>query len=192
MISEETMQRVIEKSAAVAYSVLGLDNKYSVKLINDPAYVQDGLFGSEGNEVIINLATLKPYPQSAYPLKPNATPEEAELNKDIRLAIYATYVVFHEMRHLYQKRAVEIYLLNRFMGSKSFPQLESDKKCAIWEQELKEYKLGDGMVWDIEEDADAFANYLIHRYPTAIPMKTTNRRIGALKRKYDKKEVSQS
>ena len=43
-----------------------------------------------------------------------------------------------------------------------------------------------------EEDADAFANYLIHRYPTAIPMKTTNRRMGALKRKYDKKEVSQS
>ena len=85
------------------------------------------------------------------------------------------------MRHLYQKHAVEIFLLNRFLGAKSFPQLESDKKCTLWEQELKEYKLGDGLVWGIEEDADAFANYLIHRYPTVIPMKTTNGRIGALK-----------
>ena len=38
---------------------------------------------------------------------------------------------------------------------------------------------------DMEEDAEAFAFYLLHRFPLDEPPGYTNRRIGALKRKYD-------
>ena len=54
------MQNVIEKSAAVAYSVLGLDNKYSVKLINDPNYVEDGLWRSRERKLCKESLHLSP------------------------------------------------------------------------------------------------------------------------------------
>ena len=190
MLDEQKLQKVAEKAARTAVNLLSMEKKYTVKLINDPEIIQDALFGTQENEILINLAMLKPFPQSALPLSPNATEEEIEKNTDIRIILMVCYLTFHEIRHLYQKWAVEMYLINRLMGSKSFHQPESDKKSALRESELKAYELGDGKSWDIEEDADAFAAYLLHRYPAKMDLGKTDRRMGVLKRKYDKIEIS--
>lgn len=72
-----------------------------------------------------------------------------------------------------------------------FDQPESDKTCALWEQELASYTLGEGEGTDIEADAEAFAWYLLHRYPVQIEIKRSCRRISVLKRKYDKVEIAE-
>ena len=189
MLSEEQIKKVAEGAASTAASLLSLGRKYTIAVINDPSYIQDGLFGSESNEIIINLATLEPYPQSSYPLKENATAEQIQTNEEIRYALKVCFITFHEIRHLYQKWAVEVYTLNRMLGAKSFPQPESDKKSELWKQELATYQLGDGLEWDIEEDAETFARYMIHRYPVKIEMRGTSRRMGVMKRRYDRVEI---
>lgn len=193
MIDQSLLEKVVIRSAKVAALFLGIGITYSVRVINDSSLIQDGLFGADGNEICINIARLEPYPQSALPLRSKSpTEEEKKSNEDIRYALRATYIVFHEMRHLYQKRAVEAYAINRMLGGgRSIPPLENDKKCALWEQELKEYKLGSAENTDIEADAETFATYLIHRYPVKIEMKQSSRRMGAMKRKYDRKEIPQ-
>ena len=191
MIDQNLLEKVVTRSAKVAALFLGIDVTYSVRIINDPSFVQDGLFGADGNEICLNLARLEPYPQSSLPLQSDSpTEEEIKENEDIRYALRATYIVFHEMRHLYQKRAVEAYAINRMLGGgRTIRPLENDKKCALWEQELKEYKLGSAGDTDIEADAETFATYLIHRYPVKIEMKQSSRRMGAMKRKYDRREI---
>lgn len=92
------------------------------------------------------------------------------------------YVVFHEMRHLYQVQVVQAYNANQMLGSKLVPQPESDKKCMLWKAELS-CAPSDG---ELETDANEFAYYLTNRYPVKIPMMRTSRRIGAFKRRYDK------
>ena len=77
----------------------------------------------------------------------------------------------------------------RFLGAKSIKLLESDKKCSLWEQELQQDILGEGEGTEIEADANDFAYYLTNRYPSNLPMLQTNRRLGAMKRKYDKVEI---
>ncbi|MBQ1491929.1 MAG: hypothetical protein IIZ39_08200 [Blautia sp.] len=88
------------------------------------------------------------------------------------------YLVFHEMRHLYQKKTVEAYMINQTLGGKLVPQPESDKKCQLWLEGLK-----DG-VGEVEEDANDFAYYLTNRYPFNHPMMQKGRRLAAMKRKY--------
>ena len=187
MIDKDVLLRVIRKSADVAAQFQGIDVPYSVSLIDDPSFEQDGLFGTGNNEIVINLATLKPYPLSSIPLKSeNPTDEEIKENENLRYALKATFIVFHEMRHLYQKCAVTAYAINRMMAGREIHLLESDKKCSLWESEMKAYTLGEGNDTDLEADAEAFAEYLIHRYPVKIKMTQTSKRMGALKRKYDK------
>ena len=50
-------------------------------------------------------------------------------------------------------------------------------------------KYGDVEQPDIEADANDFAYYLSNRYPIQLPMQRTSRRLGAMKRKYDKVEI---
>ena len=68
-----------------------------------------------------------------------------------------------------------------------FKPLESDKKCELWLKEMQE----DGEDQDIEGDSDDFAYYLTNRYPVELPMTRTNRRLGVMKRKYDKVEITE-
>ena len=65
------------------------------------------------------------------------------------------------------------------------PQPESDKKCELWLKEMQ----APGPDQDIEADANDFAYYLTNRYPISLPMQRTNRRLGMMKRKYDKVEI---
>ena len=161
--------------------------------------------------------------------------EEEPSDEDYLHALRVCYVTYHEMRHLYQKCAVEVFRVNKLMGGKVLEPLESDRKCEIWEREMtragenkeknkeeenepenkptptkenkqenqpteenkptptkenkpaptKENKHRAEQTKDIEEDAEAFAFYLLHRFPLDEPPGYTNRRIGVLKRKYD-------
>ena len=97
------------------------------------------------------------------------------------------FLVYHEMRHIYQKRAVKVYQINQSLGEKVVPLLESDKKCALWLREMQ----SSGPSREIEEDADDFACYLTNRYPAQLTMLKTNRRLAAIKRKYDKVEIKE-
>lgn len=198
MLDRDHIENIARKAAYVACKVLGLDQcgcRYSVALIDDPTISEDGLLDTQGNIIQLNLATLRPFPPESMPAPDVKTDEDRALDEDYRYMMKICYVVYHEMRHLYQKRAVEIYELNRFMGSSSFKPLESSKKCELWKQEMQGYELGvqgilaDGEEIDIEADANDFAYYLSNRYPIQLPMQRTSRRLGAMKRKYDKVEV---
>ena len=77
-------------------------------------------------------------------------------------------------------------MINKSLGGgRTVPALESDKKCALWLNEMRSPAPNQ----DIEEDAEDFAYYLSNRYPIQLPMQRTNRRIAAMKRKYDKIEI---
>ena len=164
----------------MAYTVLGLDCEYSVTLIDDPSIIEDGLFDTKDNSIMLNLAQLNPFPPGTFGNEDNSA-----LDEDFRLVMKICYIIYHEMRHLYQKRAVEIYTINKMMGGKMLKPLESDKKCELWLMEIQE----PGENTDIEEDSDDFAYYLTNRYPIKLPMMRTNRRLGAMKRKYNKVEI---
>ena len=186
----DKIESIAKEAAVVAYTVLGLDCDYSVSLIDDPTIIEDGLFDTKDNIIMLNLAQLEPFP-------PGATIVEIEdpaVDEDFRLFLKICYIVFHEMRHLYQKRAVEIYTLNKMMGSKMIKLLESDRKCELWIEEMQraEKNADNEEKPDIEEDCDDFAYYLTNRYPITLPMMRTNRRLGAMKRKYDKVEIPES
>lgn len=145
--------------------------------------------------IYLNLSKLTPFSTEVMPssISSLSTPEEKALDENYRHLMKICTVVYHEMRHLYQRRATELYMMNQFMGG-GIKQLESKKKCELWKSELERYVLGESgineagdYVTDVEADADDFAYYLSNRYPIKLIILRTNRRIGAFKQKYDKK-----
>ena len=182
MLTLTQIERAAENAAKVAYSVLGLDCKYDVDIISDPSIPEDGLLDTQTNTIILNLAKLKPFSPDEAGAKDVRTEEDRLLDESFRHLMKICYVVFHEMRHLYQKRVVEAYTINKKFGGRLVPQPESDKKCELWLAEMKNPAPNQ----DIEEDANDFAYYLSNRYPIELPMLRTSRRLGVMKRKYNK------
>ena len=191
MLKRNQIEYIAYDAAHVAYSVLGLDCKYSINFIEEPEMQFDGFLDTDNNIINLNLCVLTPFSHEAVPPSipvEDMSPEELEIDENYRHSMKIYSVVYHEMRHLYQKRAVEIYTINQFLGGGIKP-LESKKKCELWAQELKIYVLGEGSGTDVEADADDFAYYLSNRHPIKLPMMRTNRRLAAMKRKYDKVEL---
>ncbi len=172
MLSEERILLISQKAAAVAAAVLHVD-KYTIDLINDPSISEDALFDTQEDKVLINLATIDPFPI-----------EIGFKDEDIRLALKVSFLSCHEIRHAYQKNAVQIYTVNRRLGGNVLQMPESKKKCEIWLEEMKTVGC------EIEQDADAFAWYLLCRV-FRMKLIKTNRYLGILKRKYDKTEINE-
>ena len=186
MLDNARIENVAKRAAKVAYTVLGLDCPYSISLIDDPNVDEDARLDTQGNVIQINLAKLEPFPAEAIVGAPeNMSEEDQRVDEDYRHIMKVCSLVFHEMRHLYQKQAVTAYTINKTLGGKSVQQPESDKKCELWLSEMQ----APGPDQDIEEDANDFAYYLTNRYPINLPMLRTNRRLGVMKRKYDKVEI---
>ena len=188
MLDNDRILSCAEKAASVAYTVLDLDCSYSVALINEPDIGQDARLDAQNNMIELNLALLEPFSTESTPSPvpfDQLTEEEQCLDEDYRHLMKICAVVFHEMRHLYQKQCVKAYCINQAIGGKEAPQRESDKKCAMWMNEMRTPAEGQ----DIEDDAEDFAYYLTCRFPLQLPMLRTNRRIGGFKRKYDKVEI---
>lgn len=185
MLTNNQILHIATTAADVAAAVLGVEDfKYSVGLINDPAFTEDALFNTQENKVLINMAQLHPFPQECA--------ESASEN--VRLVFKVIYLTYHEMRHAYQKKALEIYTINQMLGSGTLPMVESKKKCELWLSEMKgnpsdPFQVGGTIESDCEQDAEAFAWYLLSRSPIRIPLTRTNKHIGIMKRKYDKVEV---
>ena len=190
MFSDVMIEKWAKGAAYIAYHVLGLNNykcDYTVTVINDPSYEQDGLFSIGDNEIRLNLAKLVPYPVEGMLGRPNDMSEkEALADEDYRHALSICAIVFHEMRHLYQKEAVKIYEVNKMLGGNTLKPFESAAKCELWKKELEGYVLNESENTDLEMDANDFAYYLSNRFPIKLPMQRTNRRLGNMKRKYDK------
>ena len=187
MLNQQQIETIAKNAAHVAYKVLGLTCPYTVELINDPSINEDGLLDTQENRILLNLAKLEAFPPSSFV----SPPEDEELDADYRLMLKTCYVVFHEMRHLYQKQAVLAYSIYKRLGG-GFPLPESVKKCELWLSEMKEGGPGEDAEvreGELESDADDFAYYLTTGYPSVLPLYRTNRRIGAFKRKYDKEKV---
>jgi hypothetical protein len=89
------------------------------------------------------------------PAPEDMTEEDKQIDENYRHMMKIFFLVYHEMRHLYQKRAVNVYLINQRLGGSVLRPLESDKKCALWLSEMQ----APGPNQDIEEDADDFAYY---------------------------------
>ena len=136
MLSPERITTVAKNAAHVAYTVLGLDCPYSVEIIDRRELPFDGLLRDRDNTIQLNLSHLEPFSQSVMPASDLKTEEDYELDENYRHTMKICSVVFHEMRHLYQKRAVEIYHLNRFLGAKSIKPLQSLNSCgkSTWPQ----------------------------------------------------------
>ena len=184
MLDNDRIKAAAEKAARVAYTVLGLDCPYSVAFINDPDISEDARLDTQKNEVQLNLTLLEPFSTDVMPSHELKTEEDRQLDEDYRHMMKVYSLVYHEMRHLYQKQAVNAYLINKKLG-RTTPALENDKKCALWLKEMQE----PGPNQDIEKDANDFAYYLTNRFPANLPLQRTNKRIGAMKRKYDKVEI---
>ena len=189
MLDNARIENCAKKAAYIAHTVLGLNCPYSVALINDPALDVDGRLDTHENVIQLNLALLKPFPPDVFfgPCE-EISEEEQRIDEDYRHMLKVCSVVFHEMRHLYQKIAVQAYMINKRLGSRMIPRLESDKKCELWLKEMQSDVTVDDEQ-DIEADANDFAYYLSNRYPNCLPMMRTSRRLGAFKRKYDKIEI---
>ena len=187
MLDNDHIKACAKKAARVAYAVLGLDCHYSIVFIHEPTIQEDARLDTTKNEIQINLALLKPFSTEAMPCSDDLKEEEKQIDENYRHIMKIFYLVYHEMRHIYQKRAVEAYLINQRLGGSVLRPLESDKKCALWLSEMQ----APGPNQDIEEDADDFAYYLTNRYPVQLPMLRTNRRLAAMKRKYDKMEIEE-
>ena len=182
MLDNDRIKAAADKAAKVAYTVLGLDCPYSVALINDLSIPEDARLDTQRNEIQLNLALLEPFSTDVMPSGELKTEEDKRVDEDYRHLMKVYSLVYHEMRHLYQKQAVNGYLINKKLGGRMAPHLESDKKCELWLKEMK----APGPDQDIEDDANDFAYYLTNRFPANLPLQRTNRRIGAMKRKYDK------
>ena len=183
MLTNNAIEVYAQDAARVAYAVLGLDCPYSVILINDPTVPEDARLDTQKNQVQINLAVLEPFSTDVMPADED---EDPIVDENYRHTMKVYSLVYHEMRHLYQKRAVEAYMINRSLGGgRTVPALESDKKCALWLSEMQ----APAPDQDIEEDAEDFAYYLSNRHPIQLPMLRTSRRLAAMKRKYDKIEI---
>ena len=175
MLDREQIEKAAREAGKVAHSILGLECGYSIKLINDQNNPLDAQLDTSKLEIQINLAKLEPFP-----------PEIAGIeDENYRHHLKICYLVFHEMRHIYQIQAVNVYIINEQLGSHMLPPLESDKKVAQWQKEMKDSSIPPESS-DTEADANAFAYYLTNRYPISRKMAQTNRRIGIMKRKYDK------
>ncbi len=188
MLNRTQIEKCAQKAGIVAYKVLDLDCKYSIVLIDDPAVSEDARLDTTKYEIQINLAQLQPFPvEIAGVGEENLTEENKQSDEDFRHILKICYLVFHEMRHIYQIEAVNIYSLKLRMGGYSrIASLESDKKTAQWLQEMKKDCNIPFQDRDSEADANDFAYYLTNRFPQQMAMLKTSRRLGAMKRKYDK------
>lgn len=180
MLNKDQIEDAAKKAAYVAYEVLGLDCKYEVALMEDPTIIEDALLDTTQHRILLNLSLLKPFPVGSAGYDGG----DPLVDENYRHLLKICYLIFHEMRHLYQKRAVEAYFINEALGGKIAPQRESSKKCKQWLEEMQTPAADNS---DIEADADSFAYYLTNRYPIEIPyMVEKSRRLSAMKRKYDK------
>ena len=109
MLTPERITTVAKNAAHVAYTVLGLDCPYSVQIIDRRELPFDCLLRDRDNTIQLNLSHLEPFSQSVMPASDLKTEEDYELDENYRHTMKICSVVFHEMRHLYKKRAVEIY-----------------------------------------------------------------------------------
>ena len=145
MLDNAGIENTAKKAACIAYTVLGLDCSYSIALINDPTLTVDGQLDTQENIIQLNLAALKPFPPDAMVGQDEKMSEEdLWIDEDFRHILKVCVVVLHEMRHLYQKRAVEAYTINKRLGGRMAPQPESDKTCELWLREMQGYVMGDG------------------------------------------------
>ena len=187
VLDRPRIEDLAHKAAKVAHTVLGLDDEYSIVLYEKPEMPCDAYFNTYQNEIQINLSQIKPFPEEAFcNIDGNPSDNHQLPDEDARLHLKICFLVFHEMRHLYQKKVVNVFSINERMGEHFIPPLESDKKAALWLEEMKEGCTIPPETRDVELDADAFAYYLTNRYPVERPMAQTSRRIGAMKRKYNK------
>ena len=181
-LNPEFIECWARKAADIAYRLLGLRGTYSIVQIDEPSIEEDGRLNTQTNTIELNLALLCPFPPESTGSRQFQNEYERLRDENYRAALKVCYVVFHEMRHLYQVQVVQAYNANQMLGSKLVPQPENDKKCMLWKAELSCVP-SDG---EIETDANEFAYYLTNRYPVKIPMMRTSRRIGAFKRRYDR------
>lgn len=175
MLNRNQIKKAARKAGMVAYAILGLECDYSIRLIDDQNNPLDAQLDTSKIEIQINLAKLEPFP-------PEIAGTEDE---DYRHLLKICYLVFHEMRHIYQIQAVNVYIINKRLGSHMLRPLESDKKAVLWLKEMKDSRIPPESS-DTETDANAFAYYLTNRYPISLKMAQTNKRIGIMKRKYDR------
>jgi len=214
MLNRTQIEHFTVTAAQTAYHILGLDCGYSIELIEDPNTNDDGRMDMLDNVVMLNLAVLKPHRLyddsdesverllSEFAAANGLTPEQKDLcQENFDHALYVQFVVYHEMRHLYQVEVLRNYMFNSFFGEDSEPQPESDRTCERWLREMRNYEEDEPRsncsnstnspaveqpTLDIEADADAFAIYLLQRTYSANRGSTTNRRIAKMKRRYDR------
>ena len=155
MLTKDRIEIAARNAAIVAHTVLGLNRDYSVVLIDDPSVPEDARFDTTKNEIQINLDMLEPFPENIFVgKKQDQTPEDKEIDENYRHMLKICYLVFHEMRHLYQKEVVTVYTINQLLGGHTIPPLESDKKSALWLEEMKGGKPPE------EQDAEDDANHI--------------------------------
>ena len=186
MLTISQIKHYATDAATIAEELMGIITRYTISVVDDPTRCEDAMFNTHTNEIIINLAALEPF----QPLSSSAlsTPASDPFTTRMRLILKIYFLIYHEMRHLYQVEAVRRYQVNKMLGGKELEPFESDKKCQLWLNEMSPDYEGDG-IKDIEYDADEFAWYLLSFHPYPMELKKSSRRIGVFKRKYGKKVV---
>ena len=119
MLDNDRIKAAADKAAKVAYTVLGLDCPYSVALINDLSIPEDARLDTQRNEIQLNLALLEPFSTDVMPSGELKTEEDKRVDEDYRHLMKVYSLVYHEMRHLYQKQAVNAYLINKKLGGRA-------------------------------------------------------------------------
>ena len=179
MIDNTVIEKCAKDAARIADAILELGWDYTIILINDPHNPSVGTLDLVTDEIAINLAVLKPYPVETLSHLCDV-PEDAE---DFALLLKVYFVVYHEMRHLYQKLALELYAY--YKTDTSVELLESPETCERWLAAINHQNVKS----EAEVDADCFAAYLIARFPIQKQIKGSDERTAEFKRRYDKIEI---
>ena len=188
MITKDSIRTIVRNAAYFASLLLGIqEDEYSIEIIDDPGFELDGAYDIQQKTITINTAQLWKGAVAFTDGIHNVTDDD--------LKSEAVLAVFHEMRHAYQMKTLHAYNCNQILGSKTYPQHESDKTCEIWTQELKTYVFGSEEVHKtlLEKDAVAFADYLLIRLGLITSVNYTGedaplrrKLLGNMKRRYNR------
>ena len=190
MYDHDFIARWVESAMYVADTVLGLKSYMTTEYISNTSLPFDGICqASEGglSTLIINEPMITPMPvemigtQESYAALPKA--EKAAVDKMLFI-MKICYIVFHEMRHVYQRDVVHAFTANP--AGRKMP--ESAETCGLWKSELDKCTALESRSEVLEQDAEDFACYMISRYPESMPVNKADWYLK-LAEKYDRVKI---
>lgn len=169
------------KAAGIAARVLGISTPYRITF--DGGTTNTPVLGREV-EIHVDLSALPP----VSPLALFDGLVDGDVGGELCSALFETY---RQMRFLYQREVLTNYYRNLVAGWQAYRQRESNATCEEWDRDLNGYHVKEAES-PCEQDATAFAYYMLHRYPVQFRIKKSGKRLGQMRRRYNRVKIPEA